>query len=162
MSHELESVCERGSAAGEVAEAAARVTSEVLETMFFADAVEAGCSHEWLGSAVSDRIAFEGSHSGELRLCVSSEAADGLACAFLGVEPLEVTELLRGQVILELTNILCGAILSHVWPESKLALRPPECVEKEQASGAALHCCFDLPYGKLGVWLEWRAGTPPS
>ena len=99
-----------------------RVPAEVLETMFFAEAIPADCGHEWLNAAVGARIRFEGSHRGEMRLSVSGAAADSIACAFLGLEPPELTEPLRAQVLLELANILCGAILSHLWPESKVAL----------------------------------------
>lgn len=170
MSNELESFCAVGPAdeavvdtVRGVAEDACRVAAEVLETMFFAQAVPAACSHDWLSSAVSDRIAFEGSHSGELRLSVSAEAADSLASAFLGLDPPELTEALRAQVILELTNILCGAIMSHLWPESKLALRPPEiAAAKPPDFGSALHRCFELPEGKLALWLEWQEGPLES
>src|SRR5581483_2469259 len=126
-------------------EPATGIVTEVLETMFFAEAVSADCDgHEWLASAVSDRIGFDGSYSGEMRLSVSLEAASALAAAFLGIEPLETTELLRAQVILELTNILCGAILSRLCPESKLALAPPEAVGIEQEGGRALHQCSEM------------------
>ena len=136
-----------------------RVPAEVLETMFFAEAVAAGCSHDWLSSAVAVRVRFAGSHVGEMRLSVSGDAADSMACAFLGLEPLEITQPLRDQVILELANILCGAILSHVWPESKVALGAPEISPEisldEPPFDGALHRCFELPEGKLGVWIRW-------
>src|SRR5260370_35018122 len=69
-----------------------RVPVEVLETMFFAEAVAADCSHEWLSSTVGVRIRFEGSHLGGMRLSVSRDAADSIARAFLGPEPLALTE----------------------------------------------------------------------
>src|SRR4029077_9711129 len=86
------------------------VFAEVLETMFFTEALPPECSHAWLSAALEVRIRFEGSHFGEMRLGISREAADSIACAFLGLEPLEITDALRTQVLLELTNILCGAI----------------------------------------------------
>ena len=132
-----------------------RVTAEVLETMFFAEAVAADCSHAWLNAAVGASIRFEGSHLGKMRLSVSGEAADSIACAFLGLEPEELTEPLRAQVILELTNILCGDILSHLWPHSKLALDPPELSAEEPALEGALHQCFELPEGRLAIWIHW-------
>jgi hypothetical protein len=131
-----------------------RVPAEVLETMFFAEAVAAECGHAWLSLAVEVRIRFEGSHRGDMRLSVSRDAADSIACAFLGLEPLEITEPLCVQVILELANILCGAILSHVWPESKVALGAPEISTEEPLFNDALHRCFELPEGKLAVWIH--------
>jgi hypothetical protein len=58
-------------------------------------------------------------------------------------------------VILELANILCGAILSDVWPESKVALGPPEISTEEPCLDGALHRCFELPEGQLAVWIRW-------
>src|SRR5271170_6415974 len=103
-----------------------QVAAEVLETMFFAAAEVAGCEHGWLSGASCARIRFEGSHSGEMLLGVSVEAVDPIAASFLGLDPMELTDAQRGQVIQELSNILCGATVSHLWPESKLALSSPE------------------------------------
>ena len=90
-----------------------------------------------------------------MRLSVSRDAADSIASAFLGLEPVELTERLRAQVILELANILCGAILSHLWPESKVALGVPEIAAEEPPFNGAPHRCFELPEGKLAVWIHW-------
>jgi hypothetical protein len=131
-----------------------RVPTEVLETMFFAEAAAAECSHDWLSSAVGVRIRFEGSHRGNMRLSVSRDAADSIASAFLGLEPVELTERLRAQVILELANILCGAILSPVWPESKVALGAPEISTEDSLLQGSLHRCFELLERKLAVWIN--------
>ena len=90
--------------------------------MFFAEAVPSACCHDWMGRLFRLASRFDGSHSGEMRLSASLDAADSIACAFLGLDPGEVIPAARVQVILELANILCGAILSQLWPESKLAL----------------------------------------
>jgi hypothetical protein len=135
------------------------VPAEVLETMFFAEAVAAGCSHDWIGSAVGARIRFEGSHRGDMQLSVSRDAADSIACAFLGLEQLELTERLCAQVILELANILCGALLSHAWPESKVALGAPQIYMEEPPLNGALHRCFELSEGKLAVWIHWSEAS---
>lgn len=155
MSEPVEQLCESVAAPESFVDAVSRVLAEVLETMFFAEAIATDCGHDWLSSAVGARIGFAGSHLGELRLSISRDAADSIGCAFLGLEPLEITEPLCTQVILELTNILCGDILSHLWPESKLALGPPELCAEEPAVEGALHQCFEVPEGKLAVWIRW-------
>jgi CheY-specific phosphatase CheX len=142
-----------------------QVAGEVLETMFFTEAELANCGHTWLGSAACARILFEGSHFGEMLLGVSAEAADVIAASFLGLDPEELTEAQRGQVIQELTNILCGAILSRLWPESKLALSSPELTAWQEwaSAGGPLHRCFQLPEGMLAISirliLSGAAGT---
>jgi CheY-specific phosphatase CheX len=129
-----------------------QVAAEVLETMFFTEAELAACEHAWLETALCGRIQFEGSHSGDMQLAVSAEAADPIAASFLGLDPMELTDVERGQVIQELTNILCGAMLSHLWPESKLALASPELtVWQEWPDAGALHRCFMIPEGMLAI-----------
>src|SRR5579863_4966259 len=129
-----------------------QVATEVLETMFFTEAEPVACEHGWLASATCACIRFEGSHRGEMLLGVSPEAADPIAASFLGLDPMELTEAQRGQVIQELSNILCGATLSRLWPESKLALSSPELTSgREWPAEGLLHRCFVIPEGMLGI-----------
>jgi len=137
-----------------------QVAAEVLEAMFFTEAELTACEHAWLGSARCARIRFEGSHFGEMLLSVSGEATDPMAASFLGLEPMELTDAQRGQVIEELSNILCGAILSKLWPESKLALSSPESTGwQEWPAEGALHRCFVIPEGTLAISLRLIAAT---
>ena len=91
-------------------------------------------------------------------LGVSAEAADPIAASFLGLDPMELTDAQRGQVIQELSNILCGAILSKLWPESKLALSSPKLsLWQEWPDAGALHHCFAIPEGLLGISIRLTA-----
>lgn len=136
----------------EAGQTAARVAAEVLETMFFTEAEPVACEHAWLEAARTARIRFEGSHCGEMLLGVSAEAADPIAAAFLGLEAEELGEAERGQVIQELANILCGAMLSQLWPESTLALASPELARWEEwPQQGVLHRCYAIPEGMLAV-----------
>jgi CheY-specific phosphatase CheX len=138
------------------------VAAEVLETMFFTEAEAAACEHGWLATAHCARIRFEGSHLGEMLLGVSAEAADPIASSFLGLDPMELTDAQRGQVIQELSNILCGAMLSHLWPESQLALLSPELEPwREWAAEGALHRCFQLPEGMLAISIRLLGSREP-
>jgi CheY-specific phosphatase CheX len=137
-----------------------RVAAEVLETMFFTEAEVAPCEHAWLEIALCARIGFEGSHYGEMLLGVSVEAADPIATSFLGVDPIELTDAQRGQVIQELSNILCGAMLSQLWPESRLVLSSPELTAwQDWPADGALHRCFTIPEGMLAISIRL---TSPS
>jgi CheY-specific phosphatase CheX len=136
----------------EARETVRRVAAEVLETMFFTEAEEAPCDHIWLEIACCARIHFEGSHFGEMLLGVSVEATDPIAASFLGIETEELTDALRGQMVQELANILCGAMLSRLWPESTLALSSPELSGwLAWPAGGTLHCCFATPEGRLAI-----------
>jgi CheY-specific phosphatase CheX len=128
------------------------VVAKVLETMFFTEAELAACEHAWLKSAPCARIQFAGSHRGEMLLGVSAEATDPIAASFLGLDPMELTAAQRGQVIQELANILCGAMLSHLWPESRLALSTPDLTPwQEWPKEGLLHRCFATPEGILAI-----------
>jgi hypothetical protein len=153
MPEELEQFCAAESP-GELASILEEVVAEVLATMFFADAEPAPCDHVWLDSAVSARLGFEGTHFGEALLSVSRPAAESAAAAFLGLDEKETTEMERCQVILELANILCGAVLSRLWPESKLTLSAPIPDSSHTDLEGALHRCFSMPEGNLACWIR--------
>jgi hypothetical protein len=131
--------------------ALSRVSSEVLETMFFTEAMPAECEHGWFASAMTVQVAFDGSHSGEMWLAVGGEAVPALASAFLALDPEEAGEMERSQVMLELANILCGAVLSSLWRESRLQLDAPKLAEWQCAGEGVWHCCLVLPEGRLAI-----------
>jgi Chemotaxis phosphatase CheX len=161
MPPELEqlSTREREAEAGDIIR---RVAAEVLEMMFFTEAEVATCEHAWLESASCARARFAGSHLGEMLLGISVEAAAPTAAYFLGLEPMEVTEAQRSQVLQELTNILCGAMLSQIWPESKLTIAPPELTGwREWPDAQAMHRCFVIPEGKLAISIRLIAAATP-
>lgn len=146
-------------AAGQTAvRLADEVAAEVLETMFFTEAEPAACEHTWLQAAGTARIRFDGSHHGQMRLGVSLEAVDPIAASFLGLDPAELTDAQRGQVVQELANILCGAMLSRIWPESTLALSSPE-LDPWKDSAGALHRCFIIPEGRVAISIGLEAGV---
>lgn len=153
---------ELGIPAGEVPDFAAAVrgvTSEVLATMFFEEAVPAACGHAWLSSAVSAHLSFDGSHCGEFLLSVSPDTARSIASGFLGLDPEEMAAAQTGEVILELANILCGTLISALWPESSLSLGTPELAASEHSFAEAMHCCFNLPDGIVAVSLGLCTGA---
>jgi CheY-specific phosphatase CheX len=137
----------------EFAEIVVRVAAGVLETMFFEEAVASPCEHAWISTAVTVHVSFEGSHQGEFLLSVSPDTARSIASGFLGLDPEEMTGTQPGDVILELANILCGALMSTLWPESALSLGTPELAAAEHSFLGAMHCCFTLPDGTVAVSL---------
>jgi hypothetical protein len=135
-----------------------RVGAEVLETMFFSEAVVTPCGHAWLERATSVRVVFAGSHFGEIFLSVSMEAERSIASGFLGLNEEETTGSQGGQVISELANIFCGAVMSSLWPESSLNLDSPELTGSPRHEAGAMHRCFILPEGMLAVSIHLSDG----
>lgn len=153
----LEGEAQGGQTADQVAD---KVAADVLETMFFTEAEPAACEHAWLQAAPTARVRFSGSHHGDMLLGVSVEAADPIAASFLGLEPAELSDAQRGQVIQELANILCGALLSRLWPESTLALSSPELTPWEDSPAVgALHRCFIIPEGMVAISVRLEAAS---
>jgi len=145
------------SASGEISRILDEAIAEVLATMFFADLEPAPCTHSplehsWMSSAVSARVRFEGTHFGEAVLTISRPAAEEIASAFLGLDKEETSETDCAQVVLELANILCGSVLSRLWPESKLTLSAPVSDAMERGLEGPGHRCFQMPEGNLA----WR------
>ena len=135
-----------------------RVAAQVLETMFFEEAVASACQHAWLATAVTVHVSFEGSHRGEFLLSVSPPTARTIAAGFLGVDPEDLTGTEAAEVILELANILCGTLMSTLWPESALTLETPELAIAEHAFLGGVHCCFTLPDGTVAVSIGVSSG----
>jgi CheY-specific phosphatase CheX len=127
---------------------------EVLGTMFFSDAVQAACQHLAAGEWMSARVRFSGDPAGELRLMLSPGLAVVFAAGFLGIDEAEVTEEAASQVICELANMLCGAILSRLHPDSLVALGAPQLTSVDFDMGHGIHQCFAIPEGTLAIHLS--------
>ena len=137
----------------------ARVSAGVLETMFFEEAVESECEHGWLENSITTRVNFTGSHAGSFFLSVSPVAARAIAAGFLGLDPEELVDGQGAQVILELTNILCGAIMSHLWPESSLSLDSPVQAPCPALPACTMHRCFQMPDGPVAIFIQVHFGS---
>lgn len=129
---------------------------QTLETMFFASMVgerEAPLEEP----AVGVRVSFHGNPSGTLGLRLTGGAARAMAGNFLGAEDEQaVTEAQIGEVVRELANMICGAVLSQVESGSTFDIHSPELLTagEEAAAGAAARS-FDLDNGALEVWLSF-------
>ncbi len=136
----------------------------VLETMFFT-APWGPAEPETGGAALEARLAFQGSPSGSLAVCLSEHAARLLAAGFLGEDEETLTDAQTGQVVCELANMLCGSLVSRLESEESFDLAPPELVpfgsETEAASSAppAASQSFELEGGILTVTLHLEAAA---
>jgi len=160
MPHELEQLEAASPDAGFTA-ALGSVSAEVLETMFFTEALAVECEHGWVAGAASVLVNFDGSHSGQMWLALTPDAVPPIASAFLGLEAAETSKEQRSQVICELANILCGAVLSSLWPESRLLLDAPQLIAPECGGQGVWHCCLALEEGAIAIWIR-LSGVPET
>jgi hypothetical protein len=137
--------------------------AEVLATMFFSDAAPVDCQHSFQegegqpslsGEWTAARVRFSGVPSGELLLMLSPGLAVVFSASFLGIDEAEVTPDAAGQVCCELSNMVCGAILSRVHPDSLVALDLPELTAADFENHGGIHQCFAIPEGILAVNLS--------
>src|SRR6267378_277453 len=103
---------------------------KTLETMFFTmpDQVSAE-PHRPAGELIVSSLTFQGSPPGRFGIVVSEPVARTLAANFIGAE--DEARLLPAQVagvMGELTNIICGAVLSELESNANFDLGTPESI----------------------------------
>ena len=112
---------------------------EVLEKMFFIRSLEEGSEAPGPASdAVKVYVAFEGAATGSLQLRVTRDAARSISADFLGTDDSELTGPQVGEVICELGNMICGAVLSRVDPAGAFRISPPQQIADAQFDAASV------------------------
>jgi CheY-specific phosphatase CheX len=118
---------------GAIQDALREAMTDVLESMFF---MECG-SAEWPGGesgkeggkgSMAVEIAFEGDRPGRFSLWLAAETATVIAADFLGEDAEELNEVQRGDVALEMANMICGSALSRLGGRARFRLGSPRIV----------------------------------
>jgi CheY-specific phosphatase CheX len=132
--------------------------SEVLETMFFTGLSEGDEAIPSLQEPlVCTRVEFRGTPSGRLGIRVPVETGRQIAANFLGDDAGEIAEGRMAEVICELSNMVCGSVLSRLERESVFELLHPEIEPPETAGprdNQAVRCSLVLEEGVMEVWFE--------
>jgi CheY-specific phosphatase CheX len=108
---------------------------EVLEKMFFISAFE-----EPLPEPASSRpcltaqLVFDGDPPGSLALRTTCAAARSIAADFLGEEQGALSAGQVEEVVCELANMICGAVLSRVESQAVFRLGSPRIVPADASS----------------------------
>jgi len=135
--------------------------AEVLEAMCFISSEgettdEAGrCAPDW----ICGELDFAGHLSGSCGIAVPPSTAGTIAANFLGEDEIALSAEHTREVIGELTNMICGALLAHLDPKSKFTLSPPRPGQPHQHNSSdseRSYCTFALDEGFISTWLEIR------
>ena len=107
--------------------------TDVLESMFFVECGSAECLGGDLRTdaregLVEVEIAFEGDRPGRFSLRLAAEAATAIAADFLGQDAAVLNQSLRGEVALEMANMVCGSALSRLGKRARFRLGSPRIV----------------------------------
>jgi CheY-specific phosphatase CheX len=150
-----------------LADALRNAVTEVLEKMFFIrvledprEAAEFSMRERPYGEPeIAVSVIFHGEPSGRLSLCLGRRIARAIAADFLGEEEPELGNRQVEEVIAELANMVCGAVLSSVESAATFRLDTPVLIDPDRAKSrqreAAVHT-FPIGGSSLTVklWME--------
>ncbi len=142
----------------------AEAVEEVLEKMFFARALaDPSPVQNQSGSGLGARVAFEGMRAGTLTLRIDAAAARSIAADFLGEDDDMVSGRQIKDVICELTNIVCGSVLSRLDTTADFRLEDPVLVTPGAASEERCKPAeaISLDKGSLSVVLKLETPACP-
>ena len=120
--------------------------AEVLETMCFA-CVLGLAEPEALAERdnISSTVRFAGDLAGSMSVTVPQPYARNLASSFLGITEVEVSPLVTRQFVSELTNMICGCVLTGLDSQGAFQLFTPTV---QQAPGVRV-----VPEPVSGPWI---------
>ncbi len=103
--------------------------------------------------SISARIHFDGDPSGEFELTLTRGAARQFATSFLAVDEPDLPPDADAEVTCELANMICGAALSRVHPDSVVRLNAPYiCDAVAPLEGVRQR--FETPEGVLSITMR--------
>jgi CheY-specific phosphatase CheX len=123
--------------------------SEVLETMFFTGIL--GETKDLPVNPITTRLNFRGTPSGSFGLSLSLDSSRQIAAGFLAEDEQDVSQERVNEVICELTNMLCGSLLSKIESEGAFDLSHPELAPQPENPEYSRN--FQVENGTLWVWL---------
>ena len=147
-------------------QAVSQAAEDVLSTMFFT-LVEDAPAEAANQPDIETRIAFRGHWAGSLALRCSTDAVAEMASNFLGSDfDAPPSEAEQQAVMMELVNMICGAVLSKIGSEGLFELLPPEtCSPASHADATAApaaHCVEQtLGVGLGSLHLKFRLDDAP-
>jgi Chemotaxis phosphatase CheX len=124
---------------------------EVLGAMFFT-AVSADACEEPGVDHIAAELAFRGSPCGRFGIELPAGTARVMAANFLGLEEDEISASQIDEVACELTNIICGSVLSRIEADARFELDHPKNTTSPEPDNA-FRCTFGLDEGSLTVWM---------
>lgn len=129
---------------------------QVLEKMFFIEPmgeISVPEGDALPGDVISVRVPFQGEPSGCLRLRLTRNAARPIAADFLAADEGDVSDVQMSDVVCELTNMICGSVLSRADSATSFHLAAPQMVTEWDDSGAnySTRYAVEIPRGWLAV-----------
>jgi CheY-specific phosphatase CheX len=132
--------------------------SEVLETMFFAGVTEED-SQPAGNALISAELTFQGNPSGRFGIQIAHSTGRVIAASFLGLDETEVSGEQIVEVVCELTNMICGSVLSRVEAGARFELMHPEIDPQNtnwRQNKNAIGSTFGVEEGTVTLWMTFE------
>jgi CheY-specific phosphatase CheX len=129
--------------------------SEVLEAMFFAGVTEE-VSQPVGNALISAELTFHGNPAGRFGIQIAHATGRVIAASFLGLDEAEVSEEQIVDVVCELTNMICGSVLSRVEAGARFELMHPEIDSRNadwRLAKNAVGATFGVEDGSVTLWM---------
>jgi Chemotaxis phosphatase CheX len=138
--------------------------ADVLESMFFLDALDEAAEPGADAETVTVRMSFEGDPPGCFQLRLGRPAADAIASDFLGEDAESLTTRQSTEVTLELANMICGAVLSRIESSASFRLGTPEILTRDAGEPGAEETRYTVETGsgRLTVAIQMETRTCPE
>lgn len=135
---------------------------EVLEKMFFIRALDDGAlPARYEDDAISAHLSFDGDPPGSLILHVAAGTARSIGADFLGEQEDDLNAAQVGEVICELANMICGAVLSRIESTAAFRLGAPRLGDEDFGdAGSTCRAVHSLELGGGSLTVKLRTETP--
>lgn len=138
---------------------------QTVETMFFAapDAIFPDAARP-AGELIAAGLTFQGDPPGRFGVIISSALARNMAINFLGLgDDAELPPAQVREVIGEMANIICGAVLSELESNANFDISAPASVLLGEAeplpdhlTGLPFECRMEMPEGAIVLSLSFE------
>jgi CheY-specific phosphatase CheX len=148
-----------------IREALAGAVADVLERMFFLDALGEAAESPAEAETVTVRLTFDGDPPGRFQMRIARAAAHTIAADFLGEDAESLAPQQSADVTLELANMICGAVLSRLESSATFRLGTPQIVSGDagpHAPAEETRYTVETGSGTLSVAIQMDTRTCSS
>jgi len=132
-------------------------TCDTLETMCFFGVMGPLEQMPAGEGRISARLTFHGDANGAFHATLDLSAASAIAANFLGEDAEDVSRLRIEAVVCELSNMICGYVLSNYKPHGHFELSSPEITgEEDSQPDQAVRRVFELESGSIMLAMDLR------
>ena len=145
-----------------VRDALSTAVSDVLESMFFLEALGEAPEPPPEAETVTALVTFDGDPPGSFYMRLASMAANSIAADFLGEDPGTLTEQQSTSVTLEMANMICGAVLSRIESSGSFRLGTPRIAAWDATAAETMQetrYTVDTGNGTLTVAIQMETRT---